>query len=160
MPRLTEGGYDAGNDSDPVRGACNRPVHTHLYVLSLQKHEETGLSLCPVASVCADRVRLSNAVPAWQTVPVDILRDRISVCASVCVRTGPLYSRSGRYFVRYDADAGGDKHLGRDCSFTASRCRHCRRCADAHRPVRKETHGNRRCGHQAVHGCCTSARIL
>ena len=96
MPRLTEGGYDAGNDSDPVRGACNRPVHTHLYVLSLQKHEETGLSLCPVASVCADRVRLSNAVPAWRTVPVDILRDRISVCAAVCVRSGSLYSKAPR----------------------------------------------------------------
>ena len=52
MPRLTEGGYDAGNDSDTVREACNRPVHTHLYALSLQKHEETGLSLCHVASVC------------------------------------------------------------------------------------------------------------
>lgn len=25
--------------------------------------------------------------------------------------TGSLYSRSGRYTVRYDADAGGDKHL-------------------------------------------------
>lgn len=67
-PRLTEGGYDAENDSDTVRGACNRPVCTHLYALSLQKHEETGLSLCPVASVCADRVRLSDAVPAFSSV--------------------------------------------------------------------------------------------
>ena len=63
-------------------------VCTHLYALSLQNHEETGLSLCPVASVCADRVWLSDAVPAWRTVPMDIPGDRISVCASVCVDTG------------------------------------------------------------------------
>lgn len=44
-PRLTEGGYDAGNDSDTVRGACNRPVYTHLYIADMEAFDDADLEV-------------------------------------------------------------------------------------------------------------------